>query len=130
MSVHRGLKHARPFLMVRRTLGSAPALRNVTQLLAPEPDAGDAVVIFNREDEDLSVAESNATSAIAVRHEIVLKVQQGESDTAILTSLEDSYGTSILLSPSTSGIGSLLWVLPVIIVIVGVGAYLRLVRRK
>jgi cytochrome c-type biogenesis protein CcmH len=80
--------------------------------------------------EDLSVAESNATSAIAVRHEIVLKVQQGESDTAILTSLEDSYGTSILLSPSTSGIGSLLWVLPVIIVIVGVGAYLRLVRRK
>jgi cytochrome c-type biogenesis protein CcmH len=80
--------------------------------------------------EDLSVAESNATSAIAVRHEIVLKVQQGESDTAILTSLEDSYGTSILLSPSTSGIGSLLWVLPVIVVIVGVGAYLRLVRRK
>jgi cytochrome c-type biogenesis protein CcmH len=80
--------------------------------------------------EDLSVAESNATSAIAVRHEIVLKVQQGESDTAILTSLEDSYGASILLSPSTSGIGSLLWVLPVIVVIVGVGAYLRLVRRK
>jgi cytochrome c-type biogenesis protein CcmH len=80
--------------------------------------------------EDLSVAESNATSAIAVRHEIVLKVKQGESDTAILTSLEDSYGTSILLSPSTSGIGSLLWVLPVVVVIVGAGAYLRLVRRK
>lgn len=27
-------------------------LRNVTQLLATEPDAGDALVIFNREDED------------------------------------------------------------------------------
>jgi cytochrome c-type biogenesis protein CcmH len=80
--------------------------------------------------EDLSVAQSNATSAIAVRHEIVLKVKAGESDTAILTSLEDSYGTAILLSPSTSGLGSLLWVLPVAIVLIGAGAYLRLVRRK
>jgi cytochrome c-type biogenesis protein CcmH/NrfF len=39
-------------------------------------------------------------------------VAQGESDTQILTTIEASYGPSILLSPSTSGVGTLLWLLP------------------
>jgi len=80
--------------------------------------------------DDLSVANSNATSAIAVRHEIVSLVKKGESDTAILTSLEDTYGTQILLSPPTTGLGTLLWLLPVVVVLAGVVIYLRLVRRR
>ncbi len=62
--------------------------------------------------EDLSVAQSNATSSLAVRREIAARVGAGESDTQILTSLEDVYGPSILLSPSTRGLGTLLWVGP------------------
>ena len=54
--------------------------------------------------EDISVAVSDATSAIAVRHQITRDVHRGESDNAILTSLEAVYGTSILLSPPTSGL--------------------------
>jgi cytochrome c-type biogenesis protein CcmH len=80
--------------------------------------------------DDLSVAQSNATSAVAVRSEIATKVREGRSDNQILTSLEDVYGPSILLSPPTSGLGIILWVGPLLvlgfIVLVGV----RLARRR
>jgi len=79
--------------------------------------------------EDLSVAQSNATSAIAVRHEIERRVRAGESDNRILTSLESRYGTSILLSPSTSGVGTLLWIVPLAALAALVVAAVRLARR-
>ncbi len=62
--------------------------------------------------QDLSVAQSNSSSALAVRHEIVSMVHQGQSDTQILTAIEAAYGSSVLLSPSTSGVGVLLWLVP------------------
>ncbi len=80
--------------------------------------------------EDISVAQSNATAAIAVRHEIVVKVRHGESDNQILTSLEATYGTSILLSPSTSGLGALLWIVPIGGLVLVVVTALRLARRR
>ena len=80
--------------------------------------------------EDLSVAQSNATSAVAVRNEIVKKVHAGESDNKILTSLEDVYGTSILLSPSISGIGALLWLGPLLVLAVVIVIGVRLARRR
>jgi len=80
--------------------------------------------------DDLSVAVSNATSAIAVRHEIVTKVHEGQSDNKILTSLESAYGTSILLSPPTSGVGVLLWVVPIVGLLVLIASAVRLTRRR
>jgi cytochrome c-type biogenesis protein CcmH/NrfF len=79
---------------------------------------------------DLSVAASNATNAVAVRREIAAKVKSGQSDNEILTSLESTYGTSILLSPPTSGLGVLLWVVPVAGLGLLVGSSLRLARRR
>ena len=76
------------------------------------------------------MAESNATSAIAVRHEIVAKVREGKSDNQILTSLEAAYGTSILLSPPTSGLGALLWIVPLLGVLLLVASAMRLARRR
>jgi cytochrome c-type biogenesis protein CcmH len=80
--------------------------------------------------DDLSVAVSNATSAIAVRHEISTKVHEGKSDDEILTSIEAAYGTSILLSPPTSGLGVLLWVVPLLGVLLLVASAVRLARRR
>jgi len=80
--------------------------------------------------EDLSVAQSNATTAIAVRHEIVRRVHRGDSDTQILTSLEATYGTSVLLSPPTRGLGVLLWAGPAAILFVAGSLATRLVRRR
>lgn len=80
--------------------------------------------------DDLSVAVSNATSAIAVRHEITTKVHEGQSDDKILTSLESAYGSSILLSPPTSGLGILLWVVPILGLVLLIASALRLSRRR
>jgi cytochrome c-type biogenesis protein CcmH len=80
--------------------------------------------------DDISVAQSNATSAIAVRNEISQRVRAGASDNEILTSLESRYGPSILLSPSTSGVGILLWAVPVAVAAAAVVAGLRLARRR
>jgi cytochrome c-type biogenesis protein CcmH len=80
--------------------------------------------------EDLSVAQSSASSALAVRHQIAAGVSRGESDTAILTSLEDAYGPSILLSPPTTGLGALLWAVPAAVIAVAVAVAVRLARRR
>lgn len=80
--------------------------------------------------DDLSVAQSNATSSIAVRHDIARRVNEGESDNKILTSLESTYGTSILLSPSTSGLGLLLWLVPLAALVALAIAAVRLARRR
>jgi cytochrome c-type biogenesis protein CcmH/NrfF len=80
--------------------------------------------------DDLSVEVSNATSAIAVRHEIVSDVQRGESDNRILTSLEATYGPSILLSPPTTGLGALLWAGPAAVLLLALAIAARLARRR
>jgi cytochrome c-type biogenesis protein CcmH len=80
--------------------------------------------------DDLSVAVSNATSAIAVRHEITTKVREGKTDDQILTSLESVYGTSILLAPPTSGLGALLWIGPALVVLLLIVSAIRLARRR
>jgi cytochrome c-type biogenesis protein CcmH len=80
--------------------------------------------------EDLSVAQSNATTAVAVRHEISADVAAGMSDNRILTSIEDAYGPSILLSPPTSGLGALLWIAPLGVVLALIVVGLRLLRRQ
>ncbi len=80
--------------------------------------------------EDLSVAQSTSTSSLAVRHEITRLVAAGVNDSSILTRLESTYGPSVLLSPPTSGIGVVLWLVPLlgVLVLIGVGA--RLARRR
>ena len=79
--------------------------------------------------QDLSVAQSTSSSALAVRHQIVSMVDRGASDTQILTTIEAAYGTSILLSPPTSGVGTLLWLLPAL-VFVGLVVTLVVLRRR
>ena len=80
--------------------------------------------------DDLSVAQSNATSSIAVRHDIARRVREGQSDNKILTSLEATYGTTILLSPSTTGLGVLLWTVPLGALLALAVAAVRVVRRR
>jgi len=80
--------------------------------------------------EDLSVAQSNATAAIAVRREIVAQVRAGRSDTQILTSLEATYGSAIFLSPSTSGLGTILWLAPILVGLLVLVSGARLWRRR
>ena len=64
---------------------------------------------------DLSVAESSATTAIAVRHQIERMVTEGRSTAAIDQVLVSEYGPSILLVPPDPGGVPLIWLLPVVL---------------
>ena len=80
--------------------------------------------------ENLSVYNSNSTSAIAVRKFIEDHVAKGSSDTTILTTLESQYGPTILLSPSTGGVGVILWLAPALVALALVVVLLRLRRSR
>ncbi len=73
---------------------------------------------------DLSVAESNATTAIAVRHQIESMVAAGRSTTDIDRALVAEYGETILLVPPDAGGVPLIWIVPIVLgaaALVGVG---------
>ncbi len=64
--------------------------------------------------EDLSVLDSSASAAVAVRHEIARQVAQGRTDQQIEDALAAQYGPTILLSPPTHGLTALVWVVPAV----------------
>ncbi|HEY1733942.1 MAG TPA: cytochrome c-type biogenesis protein CcmH [Acidimicrobiales bacterium] len=80
--------------------------------------------------EDLSVAQSSASSAIAVRHQIVTLVDEGRTDQQIEAALVGQYGTTILLRPPTSGLTSLVWILPAVAGALAIGALAALFWRR
>ncbi len=63
---------------------------------------------------DLSVAQSNATTAIAVRHQIESMVAQGRSSGDIDQVLVSEYGQTILLVPPDAGGVPLIWIIPLV----------------
>ncbi len=75
---------------------------------------------------DLSVAQSNATTAIAVRHQIETMVAAGRSSSAIDQALVAEYGETILLVPPDAGGVPLIWIIPLVL---GAGARGRRRRR-
>ena len=66
---------------------------------------------------DVSVAQSEQTTALAVRHEIQHLVAQGRSTSQIEQTLVDQYGPTILLEPTDPF--SLIWIVPIVL---GAGA--------
>ncbi len=73
---------------------------------------------------DLSVAESNATTAIAVRHQIESMVSAGRSTAAIDQVLVSEYGQTVLLVPPDAGGVPIIWIIPLVFgagALVGVG---------
>jgi cytochrome c-type biogenesis protein CcmH/NrfF len=73
---------------------------------------------------DLSVAQSNTSTAIAVRHQIESMVAEGRSTGAIDQALVSEYGQAILLVPPDAGGVPVIWIVPLVFgvaVLAGVG---------
>ena len=64
--------------------------------------------------EDLSVLQSSASAAVGVRNQISRQVDQGWSPGRIEGALVARYGPTILLRPPTTGLTSLVWILPAV----------------
>jgi cytochrome c-type biogenesis protein CcmH len=62
--------------------------------------------------EGISVADSSASTAVAIRRVVAQRVQAGQSDVQIEAFLTGKYGPGILLRPPVRGGTALVWVLP------------------
>ncbi len=80
--------------------------------------------------DSLTVGQSNAPSSVAIRHQIERMVTSGRSDGDILSALQSQYGSNITVTPSTSGIGVVLWAVPVVLAVGGVVTVSRVGRRR
>jgi len=75
------------------------------------------------------VADSPSETAKAIFDDIRRRVDAGESDGAIRAHYVGSYGQWILLRPPTSGMGAVVWVLPVTALLLGAGGLALAFRR-
>ncbi len=64
--------------------------------------------------EDLSVAQSDASTAVAVRTTVVHQVDEGRTDQQIESYLASRYGSSIELEPAASGWALFVWLVPLV----------------
>jgi cytochrome c-type biogenesis protein CcmH len=64
---------------------------------------------------DVSVAQSQETTALAVRHEIERQVARGTSTAQIEKILVSQYGQNILLEPPDSGGFAVIWIVPIVL---------------
>jgi cytochrome c-type biogenesis protein CcmH len=79
-----------------------------------------------------NVANSQAPIAVQMRDEIRRQMAAGRSDDEIFTYFADRYGPRVLLNPSGSGLASLIWIVPVVVVglgLLGVGYVVTRSRR-
>jgi cytochrome c-type biogenesis protein CcmH len=81
--------------------------------------------------EDLSVAQSSAPTAVAVRASVARQIAAGRTDQQIEAYLVDRYGSSIVLDPPASGWTLLVWLIPLLGGLVATAVVVTvLVRRR
>jgi cytochrome c-type biogenesis protein CcmH len=69
--------------------------------------------------EGISVADSSASAAVAIRQAVTARVRAGQSDAEIESFMVSRYGPSILLRPPATGSTEWVWVLPPVAVVLG-----------
>jgi cytochrome c-type biogenesis protein CcmH len=102
---------------------------------APAPDLDDQTRAISTElrcvvCQNLSVADSPSEMAQQMRAMVREQLQAGKSPEQIKDFFVSKYGEWVLLKPKTSGVSALLWILPYVVLVVGVVAALWFVRRR
>ncbi len=77
-----------------------------------------------------SIADSDAELARDFREQVQKKINEGQSDTEIISYMVERYGDYILYRPPFNMVTAILWLGPFILVIVGFLMILRIVRRQ
>lgn len=79
--------------------------------------------------EGQSAAQSQAAASVQIRDQIRQELVSGESQGQILAGLVRAYGPSILEKPEATGVGLVVWVVPVLAVIAGLAGLTVAFRR-
>jgi len=77
-----------------------------------------------------TIADSNATLAQDLRREVRGMIADGKTDDQIREFMIERYGDFVLYRPRLTPMNFLLWAAPVLLLLVGVFAVARVVRRR
>ncbi len=77
-----------------------------------------------------TIADSNATLAQDLRREVRGMIEAGQSDDQIREFMIARYGDFVLYRPRVTPMNYLLWAAPVLLLLVGAFAVVRVVRRR
>jgi cytochrome c-type biogenesis protein CcmH len=110
-------------------LGVGASRRGPAPTPAQRADAIDALVRCPSCD-GISVADSSASTAVAIRHAVAARVRAGQSDSQIDAFLVSRYGPSILLRPPVHGWTAWVWVLPPAALAVAVAGLVTVLWRR
>lgn len=77
----------------------------------------------------LSVGDSPSSTARAMVADIRSRIEAGDSDAEIRQAFVNRYGEWILLRPRQSGLGALVWILPIAALVVAIGGLVLAFRR-
>jgi cytochrome c-type biogenesis protein CcmH len=80
--------------------------------------------------QNLSVADSPSQLAGEMRSEIADRLRAGASDDDIRAYFVQRYGEWVLLEPPRRGFDLIPWLVPIVGVLVGIGVWFTLVRRR
>lgn len=77
-----------------------------------------------------SIADSPVGLAGDLRREVRQLLEQGKTDQEIRQHMRDRYGDFILFRPEFSPRNAWLWITPVLLLLIGIGVALRIIRQR
>ncbi len=78
-----------------------------------------------------SIAESNAELAVDLRNQVIEQVKAGKTNKEIVDYMVERYGDFVLYKPPFKASTMVLWLGPIVLFVIGLGAfYVNLRRRK
>ncbi len=115
--------------------GAARALAIDTERAFDDPALQSRYEALNRElrclvCQNQTIADSNATLAQDLRREVREQIAAGRTDEEIRRFMIDRYGDFVLYRPRMTATTFLLWAAPVLLLVAGVFALVRVVRRR
>ena len=120
-------------LLLAAFVGGAAALTPMEGTLTPEQDARYRVLIHELRClvcQNQTIADSNADLAADLRKQVHDRIAAGESDDDIRRYVTDRYGDFVLYKPPLTARTAALWIAPFLLVLLGIGLVLRMLRRN